>query len=187
MTWVPRLNRNIYEALRHFLSPVRSWEWWIFPGDILMLLFIHCNHWPELMLEKAVIMNRNSRNKPEMLWMETFFAKHFWKRDCLEVDSVLSESPSLSPSTLGLQFGCPNTSLNTQPRCCLLQRSLGGSLMYSLWTLASLLQNLPHESVSSTSTGVSLDTHCRAWQRYSVHRSIFPFIRWLWQPEMLLK
>ena len=90
MTWVPRLNGNTYEALRLFLFPFRSWEWWIFPGGILMLLFIHCNHWPELMLEKTVIMNQNSRNKPEMLWMETFFAKLFWKRDCLKVDSVLT-------------------------------------------------------------------------------------------------
>lgn len=122
MTWVPRLNRNTYEALRHFLSPVRSWEWWIFPGGILMLLFIHCNHWPELMLEKTVIMNQNNRNKPEMLWMETFFAKLFWKWDCLEVDSVLT-TPFSQSTDSWIQFGSPDTSLKTQPRCCLLQES----------------------------------------------------------------
>lgn len=53
--------------------------------------------------------------------METF--TNFWKWDCLEVDSVLT-TPSLSPPTLGLQFGSPDILENpakmlSPPRVCL--------------------------------------------------------------------
>lgn len=92
MTFVPRLNGNTYEALRYFSSPIKSWVWWIFPDGILILLFTHWDWW----LKKRVIMNQNSRNKPEILWMEKYYVTLFWNHDHLEIGPILTfPSPTL--------------------------------------------------------------------------------------------
>ena len=152
-------------------------SWWYFNAAIYSLqplAWINAG-------KDRVIMNQKSRNIPEMLWMETFFCQTFletglprsWScphHPLLSLHRLLDFSLALPTHPWKPSQDAVSSKSLPGP----LQWRLGGPLIYSLWTLASLLQIPPHTSVSSPRTGVSLD---RTWHRYSIHRSTFPFIR----------
>lgn len=138
MTWVPRLNRKHLWSFEDIFSPQSEAEndgssWWYFNVALYSLQPLA---W--VTLEKTVIMNQNNRNKPEMLWMKTFFCQTFWSE--LPRSWFCPHHPFFSPPTLDSVWLSWHILENpakmlSPPRVCLtLQRSLGGSLMYSLWT-----------------------------------------------------
>lgn len=112
----------------------------------------------------GVIMKQSSKNEPEMLWMEKLYAKLFWNQDYLEDDPVLT-IPLLSLHWF-LDFGLASpTNAWKLSQNAVSSKSLpgpfrwwlGGPLIYSLWTLASLSQSHPLDCGSHWTPIAELD------------------------------